>query len=204
MLVDENLQGVRWPHVDRNGTQHTRSIDGVWTESALNRIGLWTLNIDERPIGLVRVSPGPREWRGDPQEAWQTWISEKIPATDEAVNDYREVIVARGGSVDVGGGKTLSLDLRDERDFRNLHVLYSRAETAKREGETRQLRLRDSDNLEHLVSVDEMLALGKAIYESIDNVYRASWLVKERITDGSLVHAEDIPATFDAILGGAA
>ena len=134
-----------------------------------------------------------------------------IAAADEAakvglaaaVNGHRDRIVAAGAAVDIGG-KTLTLDLRDPQDFRNVQALYSRALTAKIEGETRQIRVRDSNDQEHLISVDQMIALGKAVVDGVDAIYQASWAVKTQITAGTLTDAKDIPAAFDAILSPAA
>lgn len=127
---------------------------------------------------------------------------EARPATDEAVNAHRDRIVASGASVDVGG-VTLTMDLRDVQDFRNIQALYSRALTAKVEGEARQIRVRDSSDQEHLISADQMIALGKAVVDGVDAVYQASWAVKEQIKAGTLTEAADIPAAFDAILSPA-
>ncbi len=117
-----------------------------------------------------------------------------------AVNGYRDQIVAAGAPIDMGGGLALSIDLRNELDFRNIQALYSRALTAKLESETRQIQVRDADDQEHSLTVDQMIALGKAIVDRVDTIYRASWAVKAQIADGTLTDAADIPAAFTSIL----
>jgi len=201
MLVDTNLNDLKPPYVAADGTQYPRSIARNFSDADLAKLGWYRLNFDDRPEGLVKVEPGPREWRGDPQTAWQTWTATPIPATAEAVNAYRDRLVAGGAPVDIGGGKTLTLDLRNEQDFRNIQALYSRALTARVEGETsRQIRVRDAGDQEHLITVDQMIGLGKAIVDGIDAIYQASWAVKADIASGTLANAADIPAAFDAIL----
>ena len=123
-------------------------------------------------------------------------------ALGEAVKAHRDALVAVGAPIDIGGGKAISMDLRNPEDWRNVQALYSRAETAAREGESISLRVRDSDNSEHLISVDQMIALGKAIYAGIDAIYRASWAVKVDINAGTLTDAAEIPAAFQAALEG--
>ncbi|MEO1223782.1 MAG: DUF4376 domain-containing protein [Pseudomonadota bacterium] len=201
MLVDKDLNDVKPPYVAADGTQHPTAIERLWSDDDLAKLGWYRLNVDDRPEGLVIAERGPREWRGDPQTAWQTWIATPIPATAEAVNAHRDQLVAGGAPVDIGGGKTLTLDLRNEQDFRNIQALYSRALTAKLEGETsREIRVRDSGDQEHLITVDQMIGLGKAIVDGVDAIYQASWAVKDQIAAGTLANAADIPAAFDAIL----
>ncbi|MEO1200050.1 MAG: hypothetical protein AAFX39_12590 [Pseudomonadota bacterium] len=119
----------------------------------------------------------------------------------EAVNAYRDQLVAGGAPVDIGGGKTLMLDLRNEQDFRNIQALYSRALTAKLEGEAdRQIRVRDSGDQEHLITVDQMIGLGKAIVDGVDAIYQASWAVKARVDAGLLTDSAGIPKAFDDVL----
>ncbi|MEM7445061.1 MAG: hypothetical protein AAF414_17200 [Pseudomonadota bacterium] len=199
MLVDDQLNDVSPPYVDSGGVQYPRSIVREFSDAELGAIGWYRLNIDSLPEGNRKTGGYTREWRGDPQEAWQTWNSAPIAATDDAVNLQRDRIVAAGAPVDLGD-TTLTLDLRDVQDFRNIQALYSRALTAKVEGETRQIRVRDSSDQEHLISVDEMIALGKAVVDGVDAIYQASWAVKAQIAAGTLTNEADIPAAFDAIL----
>lgn len=201
MLVDKDLNDVAPPYVAADGTQHPTAIERLWSDAELAALGWYRLYLDDRPEGMVTAERGPREWRGDPQTAWQTWIATPIPATAKAVNAYRDQLVAGGAPVDIGDGKTLTLDLRNEQDFRNIQALYSRALTARFEGETnRQIRVRDADDQEHPITVDQMIRLGKAIVDGIDAIYQASWAVKAQIAAGTLANAADIPAAFDAIL----
>ena len=200
MLVDKDLNDVTPPYVAADGTQYPRSITRDFSDAELAALGWYRLYLDDRPEGLVIAERGPREWRGDPQTAWQTWIATPILATSGAVNEYRDQLVAGGAPVDIGG-KTLTLDLRNEQDFRNLQALYSRALTARVEGETsRQIRVRDAGDDEHLITVDQMIGLGKAIVDGVDAIYQASWAVKAQIASGTLANAADIPAAFDTIL----
>lgn len=141
---------------------------------------------------------------GRPKPRWQDVVVKAEEGAkrrlENAVNAHRDRLAAAGGVVDVGQGKALALDLRDEEDFRNVISMYARAETAMRESEAVQFFVRDAANAEHVVSVDEMIVVGKSIYDGIAVIYRASWAVKAQIAAGTLTDAADIPAAFSAIL----
>ena len=203
MLVDSALADVRWPYADQNGHQHGAVIEVHWSDAALNRIGLWRLRYDDRPDGLVTVSRGPREWRGDPQEAWQTWIAEPIPATNDAVNAYRDQIFAVGTTVDLSGGPSVPVDTRTQNDLTNIQGLVTFAQIKLVEGSSDPFPFRGADNQIYDLTPARLIELGLTVMGFRTGIYQAAWAVKAQIADGSLTDAAGIPAAFDTILGGA-
>ncbi|MEM7445060.1 MAG: DUF4376 domain-containing protein [Pseudomonadota bacterium] len=201
MLVDNALADVRWPYVDPSGIQHGSVIESHWTDEALNEVGLWRLQYDAKPDGLVTVSAGPREWRGG--QPWQTWTAEPVPASNEAVNDYRDQIFAQGTSVALTGGPTVPVDTRTQNDLTNIQGLVTFAQIKVADGNSDPFPFRGADNLTYDLTPAQLIELGLSVMGFRTGIYQAAWAVKADIAAGTLTDAAAIPAAFDTILGAA-
>jgi len=200
MLVDKYLNDVQPPYVAADGTQHPRAIEELWSDAELAALGWYRLNLDDRPEGLVIAERGPREWRGDPQEAWQTWVATPIPATREAVNGERNRRIAEGFTATLDDGRRIPVDMRNLEDQVNIAGMRDVASEIAASGSTAELVFGDAADVEHAVTAEQMMAIARAAAVHKDRIWKAARSLKAQIAAGTLANAADIPAAFDAIL----
>lgn len=200
MLVDADLNDVKPPYVAADGTQHPTAIERLWSDAELAALGWYRLNVDDRPEGLVIVERGPREWRGNPQTAWQTWIATPIPASREAVNDERNRRIAEGFTATLDDGRRIPVDMRDLEDQVNIAGMRDIAFEIAASGSTAELIFGDAADVEHTVTAEQMMAIARAAAAHKDRIWKAARRLKADIAAGTLANAADIPAAFNAIL----
>lgn len=200
MLVDTDLNDVPQPYVAADGTQHPTAIERLWSDDDLAALGWYRLNLDDRPEGLVIAEPGPREWRGDPQTAWQTWIATPIPASREAVNGERNRRIAEGFAATLDDGRRIPVDMRNLEDQVNIAGMRDLASEIAASGSALGLVFGDAEDREHTVTAEQMMAIARAAAVHKDRIWKAARSLKAQIAAGSLANAADIPAAFDAIL----
>lgn len=203
MLVDKDLNDVLPPYVDRNGVQYPRSIERDFSAAELAARGWFRLNIDPVPDGNRKTGGHTREWRGDPQEAWQIWNSEPIPATRSAVNAVRDGLFRLGTTVDLGGGLVVPVDTRDQEDLTNIQGLTSFGILKTVQQESGTFTFGGADDVEYELTYAQLIEIGLTAMARRDAIWKASRAVKAQIEAGTLTDAADIPAAFDTILSPA-
>lgn len=138
--------------------------------------------------GVLRVEdnatipddPFNRDWR-----RYQAWVAggntpdaaDARPATPDDVNRERDHRIAAGVTVDIGG-LGIPVQTRDERDFRNINGLVSRALVAKIAQSAATIQFRASDNTVYDMSPDHLLSLGEQVAAHVQAIYAASWAIK--------------------------
>lgn len=189
--------------------QHPRSIER-WPDARLAAMGLYRLNDDPRPGGLV-TAVERREFRtvDGVRQAWRAWDTAPLPASAPMVDAEREVRLAAAAPVTLakgsdGGDRTFALQTRNETDLVNITGRESKAQLLKARGEAGPIRVRDADNVIHELTPDEMIDVAEQIHDHREALYFAGFAVKARIEDGTLTDATEIAAAFDAALAALA
>lgn len=203
MLVDANLNDVPPPYVTADGTQYPRSIARDFSDAELAALGWYPLNIDPRPEGLVTIEAGPREWRGDPQTAWQTWIATPVPATREMATLELNRRLAETTVVALDDGRSIPVDTRNDTDLIRITAVFNNAGLMKSIGRPDPITWLGADNAEYPLDIDQQVEMPVKVFGHQQVLIRASHAVKRQIADGTLTDAANIPAAFDAILSAA-
>ncbi len=93
-------------------------------------------------------------------------------------------------SIDVGGGRLIPVDIRGDRDFRNIQGLVTAAQVS-----AGPFQFRGADDQIYALSNTEMTALGLSVQSHVSAVYAAAWIHKDALadlTDKPSVEAYDI------------
>lgn len=122
-------------------------------------------------------------------------------ATNDDINAERDRRVAQGVQAGTTTGKTVNVDTRDDRDFRNIAGLVQQATIRTIASDTTQMAFRGSDNVVTRLTPAEMIEVGAQVAAHVDAVYQASWAVKALINASPPLEKDGISAAFDAALG---
>lgn len=200
MLVDKDLNDVKPPYIAADGTQYPRSITRDFSDAELAALGWYRLYLDNRPEGMVTAERGPREWRGDPQTAWQTWTATPIPATREAVTTELNRRLVETTVVALDDGRFIPVDTRDDTDLIRITALFNNAGLMKSIGRSDPITWLGADHAEYSLDIDQQAEMPAKVFAHQQTLIRASHAVKRQIAAGTLANAAEIPAAFDAIL----
>lgn len=140
--------------------------------------------------GVLRVEdnatipsdPLNRDWR-----RYQAWVAGgnepdaagAIPVAASDVDRERDRRIALGATVDIGG-ISIPVQTRDERDFRNINGLVSRALVAKMTAPASDvvIQFRAADNTVYNMAPDHLLSLGEQVAAHVQAIYAAAWAIK--------------------------
>ncbi len=108
-----------------------------------------------------------------------------------AIHALREAKAKPGTiSIDVGSGRLIPVDVRGERDFRNILGLVTAAQNG-----AGPFQFRDAMDHVHTIDTGEMVRLGLAVQRHVSAVYEASWRHKDNLAaldDIASIDAYDI------------
>lgn len=134
----------------------------AWLADTVEQV--WDSNLNAGAGGLVpRVIP----------------LEELRSQRISAVQTLREENMKPGSmSVDVGSGRLIPVDIREDRDFRNIQGLVTAAQVGGG-----PFQFRDANDLTHSLSDTEMMALGLSVQSHVSAVYAAAWIHKDALAD---------------------
>lgn len=130
-------------------------------------------------------------------ENWQTlhwennnWIiknknihEEKLKIID-IINKKRNEYIYTIRTISLTETTSILLDLRKEHtDLQNIRDLNQRAVLAKLNNETFSIQFKDANDQFHLLSVDDILLLGKQLTDIISQIYGISWTKIELVNN---------------------
>lgn len=165
--------------IDASGTKHVTQHAPGWQALACD----W-----DAP--LVRESDVWREWT----EA--DYLKDVKAAKRAAVNALRDLKLVEPLPYAFPDNVPGSIDLRDARDLTNLQALVTTAQVLLAEGSVDHLiYFRDAEDQTHPLTPAQTIAMGMAVTQHQDAIYRASWAHKDTIssaTTSSAVAAIDI------------
>lgn len=115
----------------------------------------------------------------------------------DLISAERDRRIALGCSIDFGGGMTFTADTRNDTDFRNINglVTYAVTEQAAGRGAEATIPFRDAANVTHILTPDQVVALGRAVSQRVALIYATSWGIKDAVAgapDQAALDAIDI------------
>lgn len=134
------------------GVLYPINIEQLWPDAELSA------------IGLERYTPPP---------------APPAPLACAHVDAERDRRIAAGHDVTIGDGRTISVQTRDERDFRNLNGLVSQAIvfTVLQQPDAAML-FRDASDTNHQVTPAQMIEIGSLVAAKVQAIYQAAWTIK--------------------------
>ena len=182
--------------------QHSaRAVEDLWSEAEQAAIGVYRLHDDPRPTGLV-IATERREFRtvDGVQRAYRAWDVTPMPATDRLVNAERDRRLIAGAPITLSGGRTFTMQTRDDRDLGNITGRESKAQRLNQRSDPGPIRVRDADNVIHDLTPDEVIDMAEQVHDHQERLYFAGYAVKGQVEAGTLTDATEIEAAFDAAL----
>lgn len=140
-----------WQGERIDGILYPRNIEQLWTVEELAAIGL-----EKHVPVIVPVAPD-----------------------NDAVNQERDRRIHLGHSVMISDGRTINVQTRDDRDFRNLNGLVSQAIVYTIMQQQATMLFRDADDTIHEVTPAQMIEIGSLVAAKVQAIYEKAWAIKE-------------------------
>lgn len=115
-------------------------------------------------------------WDG---EKWSEDEEAKAASLNEAINAERDRRISLGATVSLTSGKSFTVQMRDQRDWRNTNGLGSAGIARIIAGDnSTPVTFRDADNNEHSLTPPELVEMGLQVAARVDAIYNSSWAIK--------------------------
>lgn len=141
-----------WQGERIDGILYPRNIEQLWTVEEL------------AAIGLEKYVPPPKPYE---------------PPSPGHVNNERDQRIHKGHSVVISDGRTINVQTRDDRDFRNLNGLVSQAIVYTIMQQQATMLFRDADDTIHEVTPAQMIEIGSLVAAKVQAIYEKAWAIKE-------------------------
>lgn len=166
------------------------------TEIGLKNKDLFSPIITTENSIIEEVNNIPNDFKGNHYKYEDnTWIKTNIGsiATDkllqelkenkkEKINNLRELKIQEGFSYVFPDGKTGNIQLRDDKDIRNIQgVATTGILFVVQNNTTDKISFKDEENIEHFMTGQEAALFGLQVSLFISNTYQKSWIHKENI-----------------------
>jgi hypothetical protein len=178
MLYLENPANTftAWIGQDIDDVRHPLDIETKWTAEELAAIGLYAPARDEVPAGkLIAASTVQRV--GGVVKFVDTY--EDVVVAAEEVNAERDRRIALGMLVQpTGVAAPFVMQTRDPEDFRNINGLSTAAIVLKGLDPARVISVRDAADVQHDLTLDQVIELGLQVQAGVSAIYEKSWTLK--------------------------
>lgn len=118
-----------------------------------------------------------------------TWIdtgtaiaSSAPPPDGAAVDAERDRRIALGFTVTMSDNSSFPVQTRDETDFRNITGLSTAALALLGQGSTATMVFRDAVNVNHTLTLADVISLGLQVAAGMEAIYTKSWALKALTT----------------------
>ncbi len=101
----------------------------------------------------------------------------QVALEQKDVEIMREIIIARGITVTVGGNNIL-VQTRNPTDFRNINALSTTALAKIAIGDGSTVEFRDGNNVNWTLSPEQIISLNQQVTERVSYLYQRYWAIK--------------------------
>jgi hypothetical protein len=178
MLYYENPANIftAWIGQDIGDVRHPIDIETKWTAQELATINLYAPARDDVPEGKQIASSTVQRVAGVVKFV-DTYEDIVIAADD--VSAERDRRIALGMPVQpTGVAAPFVMQTRDPDDFRNINGLSTAAIVLKGLDPTRVISVRDAADVQHDLTLDQVIELGLQVQAGVSAIYEKSWALK--------------------------
>jgi len=104
----------------------------------------------------------------------------------QKVNNYRTELLNRGVEASTTANNTAILDTATDRDIINITAMGANALFLSNINSNNHIDFRDSNNITHKLTPQEMLTMSLSVSNKISQIYKYSWNLKDIIDSASI------------------